>query len=491
METTSEVTIKVSKKRWFILGGLVLLIFMSAFNLVNFGLVNNIMVIYFRTTYVAVDWMVLGCNLGALASSPVFAYLSFKQLISYDKVMIFAAFVFVVDYVLVIIAFIYPRLFVLLVLGQVIGGVALTSVFTLPTTVAQLWFPESEIALATGLGMIGSTCGGIFSYLVIPSILRYPSKMKHSLNSTIVSETSDGNDFLPRPWEIFDQKVYIALFSIICFVAFVLFVLFLFFLPKRPAYPPSYAQYLKQMNENNVNETDLSKLTFGSFLRETGLLFKDYVFVASSFASGINYHLCDLNVLIMQQLVRDNSILTSLSPSVSAGLIMFAYALGCVIGNVSSGKLLDIYKKYYLQISISSLGTFLAAIATLLSVYYLSVPVLFISKFFVGIFARVSLIALIDSLMQHTYPKHPLMVTAWITFVQTFTAIVIVEVGRQIFNFYFSIGLLAFICALGALSLVLALISKTDTNRLSAEETRLNFTERSLLINETKKQVSN
>jgi len=168
-----EVQFKVFKKRWLVLALLVWLIFLYLFTLIGFGYLNNVMVAYFETSYAAIDWLVLGCNIGTACASPIIACFALKNQLSCKKAMITASCLFIIGFMIIIIGFLRPSLYFLVVVGQVLNGFAGAIVLALPGSLAQLWFDETQIGLATGLAMFGSSAAGVAACILPPQLIKY------------------------------------------------------------------------------------------------------------------------------------------------------------------------------------------------------------------------------------------------------------------------------------------------------------------------------
>ena len=70
--------INVEKKRWLVLFLLMWLNLLYMFTYVNFTVVNNVFTAYYNTSYAAVDWIVLGSNLGTVLVAPMVTWLTLK-----------------------------------------------------------------------------------------------------------------------------------------------------------------------------------------------------------------------------------------------------------------------------------------------------------------------------------------------------------------------------------------------------------------------------
>ena len=129
-------------------------------------------------------------------------------------------------------------------------------------------------------------------------------------------------------------------------------------------------------------------------------------------------------------------------------------------------------KKYYFQSCIGAACFFVFTVTGSISVFYGVISTLYLSYLFAGFFSRIGLISLIDSLMQHTYPKNVLMVSVWMALLQNLIALVIIRLGRVILLHVSDLGILSFVCSVKLVGVLFCVVSKPKTLRLSAENTR-------------------
>ena len=434
---------------------------MAVLNHYMFTIVNHVIVVYFDTTYEVTDLMLLGPCLGAIVTSPFLAWLSLKEMITCRKLMIIASLIILVNCSCGIVAFIKPSLLGLLIFGQIFGGIAYAIVFIIPTVLAQLWFPENQIGIAIGSIMVGTS--GIVAYDVLPFLIQDPSQTNlstYNFTSTL--------EFKNLSWQQRNKTIYEIMYTIQFVVVFLITMFLVFFVPEKPEKPPSHAQYLKR---NRQRSESLAKINFVVFLKQTKQLWSDYVFISYAILTGLMYNLIGLDSVVMQQIVRYISFLSSstLSSNAIAGLIMTCYCIGAASGNLISGKLLDKYKKYYIQSIIGSTCLTIAMVGVALSFVYKVATTCFIGYVFNGVSTRICLIAIMDSIMQHTYPENELFITSWVVFFQNIAAVLIVELGRKIFERFFTIGVLSYLCVVSFATIIVTILCKPSTKRLDAE----------------------
>ena len=464
MSSLSDSEIKIYGRRWFVVALLVWLMFLQLFSFANFGFINNVTAAYFQTTYSAVDWMVLGCNIGSIAASPIVAWLALKQMISCRRAMITCGVLQGILMLLIVVGFIRPDLFGSVVFGQVLGGIAMAIVWTVPSALAQLWFPETQIGLATGFSVVGTSTGAITSYLLLSHTIFSP-KINNS-SSKITEETANISNL---QWLEYDQFVYEQTFSTLLGTVVCVLLALLFLVPEQPDKPPSQAQRLKRNQQRNEN------ISAEDYFTEVKKLMTDSTFIVYAICSGVMFHisvLLDLTVdSIIDYLLHTNAVFSNSQENFSA-YVLCCYNTGCCAGNFVAGFLLDWCKQYSLQSSFGALLSFLVSIALLLSVYFGSAVTFFILSFLHGMNMRISYISLIDSLMQHTYPTNPVFVFSILTGIQNLSAVAFIECGRQItYNFGLFAGL-GFMSAMIFPVIILSVIFKPNTKRLVAEHSK-------------------
>ena len=449
--------INVEKKRWLVLFLLMWLNLLYMFTYVNFTVVNNVFTAYFNTSYAAVDWIVLGSNLGTVLVAPMVTWLTLKQIISCKIAMITSSVFQFFNFLFIIIGFIRPSFFIFVVVGQVIGGVSFAFLLSVPTSLAQTWFPESQIGLATGLAITGCSTGGIFAYILPSQILDNPQSNNESFKNW--------KNYTNTKWFQHDQSAYQWLFLTMLFTVSLVIILLLTIVPQLPEQPPSVAQHLKRLHSNNK---DAKAIVFLSFVHDIKNVTFDKTFVACVFTGSVTFfgiELYDLSIeALMQNMNHGNY-----NPEKLGGYLMALTTAGLFLGNIVSGLLLDAFKKYYLQSVISAVTSFFICAGIFLSAYFNSLTALFVVLFAFGLSSRIFYITTVDSLMQHTYPTDPLIVMSVFVFFQNIIAIIFIEIGRQIiYRAGLWLGLIYF-CALMLLVVILSAVFKTKTERLKAE----------------------
>ena len=448
----NEFEIKVYHRRWFVLFLLIWLLLVQTFTCLNFGLMNIILVDYFQTTYSAVDWMVLGNYVGAFVAAPFVGWLALKKILSCRRAMISAGVLEGLNLILIITGFLQPDLFGVVVLGQTFGGLANAIIWTVPSSLVQLWFKESQIGLATGLSAVGMSAGAITAY-ILPSQVILPPKVTNTANVT--DPTGIG-------WFRCDKLTYQGIFSALLVSVICVVLVLVVFVPEQPDKPPSEAQRQKRVQQTHENTSN--------FFTKVKKLATDATFIGCAVASGTMLNillLIDLTIeLILQRfyLASNDHFHEKL-----AAYVLTSLGVGCWIGNITAGLLLDKFKKYRLQSSLGAGTCFLMSIGFLLSIYFKIFSLFVIFILLLGASMKIGYISLIDSLMQHTYPMEPVFVMSILTFIGNTAAVVFGEGGRQIIYHAGLFAGLSYLSSMLLLALILGVYFNPVTNRLAAE----------------------
>ena len=450
----NQVEIKVYKKRWFVLALLTCLMAQMIFIYLNFGFLNNILVLYFTTSYATIDWLYLGWNIGTTAVALLTSWLAAKEILTCRRSMIVASILQAINSCFVIIAFLRAELLFLLIIGQTIGGISLAVLWPALASLAQLWFPEFQIGLATGISMLGSSSGAIAGYLLPAHILKYP----------LTNKTSVGSNFTSLSWKEFDKNAYQHLYSALLAVSLAVLTLLLTVVPEQPEKPPSLAQHQKRVDERK------KIVTFRIYVSKIKKLVYDSTFWACAFSTCLLYYFLVIYDLTMEQVIARMPLQDFyLSPENISAYVLALNTFGSWLGNIPGGVILDKYKNYRLQSSVGAAVACLFALLILLSVYIENLILLFFSYFFQGLFSRIAYLSVLDSLMQHTYPIDPIFVMGILVFLQNVMAVLVIEICRQVTYHGGMFGGLGFVSAMLFSVAVICLIFKMNTRRLLAE----------------------
>ena len=474
-EQLLEVKTKVYKKRWFVVALLGWLMFLYVFTYINFGYLNNVMVSYFDTTYAAIDWMVLSCNVGTILASIVVACFALSNVLSCKKAMISASILFTIGFTFIIVGFLRPCLYFLITLGQVFNGFGGALIFALPGSIAQLWFDESQIGIATGMALLGSSTASITANILPPQLLKIfqrDSKIQQSVKniSYAANET----------WIQNVKRIYVSTYFIMLLIVVIISILLCALVPEKPKLAPSMAQYRKRSQKHHTG----FKLQDIAYQIKT--LCCDHMFIVGNVSATLVYYLAAFDDLFVELVVSKLFLnFTKYTPEEISGFFVATVSIGCVVTNIFFGMFLDRFKNYYWQSNIAAILVLITSVTTLLSVHFQNLLGLCLSYFFTGLSKRACYLSLIDSLLQHTYPLNPLFVMSVAGFLQNITALVFVNIGRQIIYKTSITGGLIYVCVVMFFLCILCSFFIPVTNRLKANKCQLEDERISLLSTQT------
>ena len=429
---------------------------------VIFGLLNKILVAYFHTSYAAVDWVLLGHNAGIFMTAPLVGWLASREIISCKGVLFASACFQALNTAFLIVGFTWPSLLAFVIAGQIIGGVSTAFLWTVPSALAQIWFPESQIGLATGIGFFGMSFGGMTGYILPSQVLSFPLINSSTFASRKWSNSTSWN------WFQRDKYVYQWLFLTMLIISTTTAILLLI-LPALPEKSPSIAQYLKRKQRRESMET---RDVQSSATLVKQLLF-DKIFIALTFASAITMYAVTFVELGIEAIIVDKMHVTNPSKAVKTSSCLLAmYTVGGTIGNIISGYVLDKFKKQYLQTILAGVITLASFVAICIMIYLKSLAPLYFLFLFWGLSSKFIYLPLVDSIMQHTYPIDPVTAMSMFAFFQNVVTVSFVEIGRQIIYHTHLMSGLMFICALMLLVVLISVFFRAKNNRQSAKESK-------------------
>ena len=455
VNASEQLLVKPTKKRWLVLCLAVILYMISVYTALCFGPVNNIIVSYFQVSYVTSDWITLSPYILSAACCALAAWFSFVNMLNLKFVLLLASVSMFFDAICILIAFSYPKLYFLMVIGQLISGIGKTAAGMLLFSVGAIWFPENEVALATGFILMGGSFGMALSEILPETVLKVPNYPNTSGKNT--NSTGD--------WISADQHRVEIMYLIIVCVLVLNFVCTITFLTRQPEYPPSQSQAVKRSNSFNPS------CSFRSFLKELKELHQDRMYLLLQLGSGFDIELYIMLTVIMQQVVDDilSQSNVNLNSSITSGLVLLCRSLGVSFSSPLGGKILDRYKQYRLQMITGIMLSFLSTVGIFLSWFYVNFVGLFLCMFLSGSFSGVYVSATFDALAQHTYPKNILFLSNCTYAIRFSIGIIMSEFARLIFYETDALGVMIFYMFLKFLSVVISFFIKPDLKRLRQE----------------------
>ncbi|XP_050512593.1 feline leukemia virus subgroup C receptor-related protein 1 [Diabrotica virgifera virgifera] len=244
--------IKVYKRRWVILAIFILYSCANAFQWIEYSIITNIVVKFYRVSTIAVDWT----SIIYMVIYP-FIVVPASYIIDTQGLRVTALIGGLGTALAAVVKVFSIRqdLFRLVLLGQAIGSTAQVFVMCLPAKIAAVWFSPSEASLACSLAVFGTQLGFALGFVLPPTLVK---------NSEDLSVIGSGLQQLCWVLAIYMIPVSVAI---------------IFYFPAQPPLPPSIAQF---------DERKLRKSSFRDFWNKFTNSLKHYGFVLHLAAYGIN-----------------------------------------------------------------------------------------------------------------------------------------------------------------------------------------------------------
>ena len=482
---TDEI-VKVYNRRWLVLFNASILMVAVAFNVLSFGPINNVIVAYFRVTYVQVDWISLSTYGASFVLLVVFAYCSFNEMINLKFGLLISAFSFLVNSIGVAVAFVNSHFFPILVLGQLFGGILNCTAGFIVLMVGAIWFPEHQIGIVTGVGFAAWNIGALLAETLPVNIFKNPTAVNNEsmdfLNDTFNKKANLPNNF-NRNWYAVDKKTAQILFTVAGCLALSVLLTVWIFIPSYPKHPPSKSQAVKLDYLKNKPSASIK-----DFFLETKSLLADLVFILIQIVLSLTNQTFVLETVLIVQIIDPihNQLNTKLTSNMVGGYIIACRSVGDMIGSFVGGKTLDMFRRYRLQIIMGTLGPVLFVATFTVSWFYASLTGLSVSMFMIGFSSYFSIVTLYDSVVQHTYPKNVIFVSSWSSFVRFFCTIIVTSLGRLIYKKTDAFGVLIYHCCLQLIGFILSFFVNPNLKRQEQEQVAT-LTESTLLISERSK----
>ena len=464
--------IAVYKRRWAFLFGLFLINSTSMFSSVVFGLIDDIFTGYFNISYAEGDWITLAVYATSCLAIPTLAWLCFANRMGIRLLILVESFSLSLSYLMIVIAIANPKLYLFIIIGQLVHGITNAIQWSIPPLFAVLWFPNNEVGIAIAANFIGAALGAGIGFGVPPLVLIEPPSVLPKKDYNVTSTGVQWHN-ATRTWKEEDRITLLEIFVSMLVITLIIFTLFFLFLTDLPPKPPTIAQALQRTRfsiQNSVKE--LNKKNLKNYLKLMHFLFTDLTFVSLVVVYSIVHRAVMLEFTLMGELIRAiaPSIDIDASPNELGSYVMILYPISTATGSVTSGKLLDKYNQYQRQAVIGAGMTFISTFGIAISYYLKSFVSLCIFNGGFGFSTRICIISLLAVVTRHTYPVAESFVSIWVTGFESFVLIVISEIGRLLIKDVNDISVLIFMSSSLLFAFVLALITKPKDKRLEAEE---------------------
>lgn len=197
LSTRSHVTFKVYKRRFFGLGQLILLNIVVSWNWIALAPVSTSAAIYFGTTESVINWLSTAFLFSFVVATP-FTFWALSKHGPKTSIVISACLLLVGNWVKY--AGARSNVFAVVMLGQLLTGLAQPFVLAAPTTYSDLWFSPQGRTTATAVASLANPFGAALGQLVSPFWVLTPEDIPSSILwvSIIASVATIPSFFIPR-----------------------------------------------------------------------------------------------------------------------------------------------------------------------------------------------------------------------------------------------------------------------------------------------------
>lgn len=197
MSTNSQIKFKVYKRRFFGLGQLILLNIVVSWNWIAFAPVSNTAATYFNTTESIINWLSTAFFFAFVAATPF----TFWALCTYGpktSIVISSCLLLTGNWVKYGGA--RSNTFSVVMLGQLLIGVAQPFVLAAPTSYSDLWFSPAGRTTATAVASLANPFGAALGQLIGPFWVSSSSDIPNSVLwvSIIATIATIPSFFIPR-----------------------------------------------------------------------------------------------------------------------------------------------------------------------------------------------------------------------------------------------------------------------------------------------------
>lgn len=266
---------------------------------------------------------------------------------------------------------IHPDYFWLAFIGQTISACAQCLILELPPKIAAIWFPTSEIATATSIGVFGNQLGVALGFLIPPMIIYGPVE---SFRGVPTGKNGSYDGSYPDNWrndtrwtetvtesaivEVTSQIRYLFIsFAVLCVSLFVLVLVLFKDKPVRPANRASVRR--SQTTRTEPSERDESGQFLNSikeYAHSIVRLLKSGPFVLLVLSYGLNVGVYYALSTLLSQIIKptfldgdfeyEDTFIASLDTKIGQmGTFMVVAGL---VGSILGGIVLDAFKKFKL-----------------------------------------------------------------------------------------------------------------------------------------------
>ncbi|XP_019868184.2 uncharacterized MFS-type transporter C09D4.1 isoform X2 [Aethina tumida] len=408
------VDIKTYRKRWLILFIYVLYSAVNSFQWMEYCIIENVVMDYYKVSSIAVDWT----SIIYMAFYPVLVVPVSFIVDRYGlRVAALIGGLGTTLGVAIKVFSINPSLFSVVLVGQAIGSVAQVFVLCLPSKIAAVWFPPNEISTSCSLGIFGTQLGFALGFIVPSALVKMHSDS---------DEIGSGLKILCWGLTIFMMPVSFAI---------------LHWFQKEPKLPPSTIQF---------EERKKSAKKFKEFLSSFRNLLTDRGFLLHMTAYGINVAVFSslgtfLNQFVLYYLPEAES---------QIGCMGFTMVVVGMVGSIVFGFILDKTRKYKESTLIIYVSCAISVIAFLFALEKRSQFLVYVSLALLGFFTNAYMPVGFEFAVEMTYPLDEGTTTGMLNAMTqglgVFTTIILGELNTR-FGYFVAILCQAGLMFLGSL----------------------------------------
>lgn len=315
--------IKPSPKRYFILFMFVLLIGIKSFQWIFFASITNVIADFYQVSNVMVNWTTVVFMITYLTLALPISCLN--ERIGLRNGLIIGAIGTSIGLIIKCFSC-YQDGFMVAFIGHVVIGVVEPFFYSAYSQLAIVWFPDSQVSMATSIGVMGNTLGMALAFIIPVSVVG-----------------EDASDL---------ERVQFGLFylflvnAVLCSVDTIFIVLFF---DEQPKCAPSQARYnqIEQLRIATDLQQDSPRPLHGMkhFLKILGELLSSRDFNLMHISFGINIGTGYAIHTVLNQVIAGSDEQLHYSTSVvgRAGLILLLMG---VLGSVVCGYILDKWHAY-------------------------------------------------------------------------------------------------------------------------------------------------
>lgn len=276
--------------------------------------------------------------------------------------------------------------FYVVILGQIVVSFSEQFIFCIPARIASVWFPDSQVSLATGFGIFGNQCGIALGFLVPQALLKG----------------------LETRQEI-GYGLYLLFLWTAIPAAVTLLILLLFF-DDHPKHAPGAARFQKIKEEDEQRDQMLGfkeemKL-FGSILRE---LLRERNSNLLVVAYGINVATVYAMQTCLNQMIAGSDWAEANEVVGTSGLIVIFSGM---VGALFWGHLCDLTHKFILINRILYVGAIVSILLFALALKLYNEYYLYGASCFMGFMLIGYTVVGLDTIVELTYPIPELVSTS-------------------------------------------------------------------------------